>query len=192
MSSDADERLQAPAISRAFVHPLRQWGLLLALAVLPLLAVVKGDEQARRSVLHVLVSFVLLMLAFRVLGKRELSRLSPFELVTLMLIPEILSNSVQGQKTLLQGAAGLSTILSSVLLVSLVAQRSPKAQRLLESSPTVLVLDGRMLEREMNRERITPDELLSEMRKQGLGSLEKVHLAVLESSGNITFVANAE
>jgi uncharacterized membrane protein YcaP (DUF421 family) len=170
------------------VQPLRQWGLLLALALPALAALALPDEQARLSVLHVGLSFCVLLLAFRLLGKRELSRLSPFELVTLMLIPEILSNFVQGQRALLQGIAGLCTVLGLVLFVSLLSQRFATVQRVLEAGPTVLVLDGKMLERAMNWERIAPAELLSEMRKQGLSKLEQVHLAVLESSGNITFI----
>lgn len=181
-------KLEAPEIRRRFVQPFRQGALLLVLAVAPIVTVYAGDEKSRLSVLHVLVSFALLMLAFRLLGKRELSRLSPFELVTLMLIPEILSNTVQGERSLLQGVAGLCTVLSLVLFISLLSQRVPAAQVLFESAPTVLVLDGQLLEREMNRERIAPEELMSEMRKQGLDDLRRVHLAVLESSGTITFV----
>jgi len=178
----------SPPLQRGVVTPLRQWGLLVVLAIPPLAAMVLEDEEAQLSVWHVLLSFCVLLLAFRLLGKRELSRLSPFELVTLMLIPEILSNFVQGQRALLQGIAGLCTVLGLVLLVSLLSQRSETLQRALEASPTVLVLDGKMLERAMALERISPAEILSEMRRQGLSNLEQVHLAVLESSGNITFI----
>ena len=188
VSSKPESQLEPPPPPRGIVHPFRQWGLLLALAVPPIAALALKDEQARLSVLHVLLSFCVLLLAFRLLGKRELSRLSPFELVTLMLIPEILSNFVQGQRALLQGIAGLCTVLALVLLVSLLSQRSATLQRALEASPTVLVLDGKMLDRAMNLERIAPAELLSEMRKQGLSKLEQVHLAVLEGSGSISFI----
>jgi uncharacterized membrane protein YcaP (DUF421 family) len=172
------------------VQPLRQLGLLALLAAPPVGAlIVQQDTRAVRSVLHVAVAFAILLLAFRLLGKRELSRLSPFELVTLMLIPEILSSSLQGEDGLGASLVGLSTVLALVFGVSLISQRFPGVQPVLESSPTVLVLDGKLLEKAMNQERIPPDELVSEMRKQGLERLEEVHLAVLESSGNITFVA---
>lgn len=181
--------LEPPRIRRHLVEPLRQLGLLAALLIVPVLSVsVLDDQRAIRSTLHVALTFGALMLAFRIIGKRELSRLSPFELVTLMLIPEILSNSVQGDQSLLASFAGLCTILALVLGVSLISHRFPGVQSVLESSPAVLVLDGQLLEHELNRERIAPAELLSEMRKQGLASVEDVHLAVLESSGNITFV----
>lgn len=184
--------LEAPRINRRIEQPFRHLGLLALLAVAPLAALVIDDGQAKLSILHVVVSFVVLMLAFRLIGKRELSRLSPFELVTLMLIPETLSNTVQGDRTLLQGLAGLCTLLALVLVMSLLSQRVPALQPVFEPEPAVLVLDGQLIEREMNRERIAPDELMSEMRKHGLGDLQQVHLAVLESSGNITFVRRSE
>lgn len=178
-----------PPFRRRVARPAHVLALLLALSALPLLATVGLFEpNARSSVLHVAVTFAVLLLAFRVIGKRELGRLSPFELVTLMLIPEILSNSVQGQGGLLSALAGLSTILLLVLLTSVLAQRFELVQKTLESEPTVLVANGRLLEANMNRERIGPDELFSEMRKQGLARLSEVRWGILESSGNVTFV----
>jgi uncharacterized membrane protein YcaP (DUF421 family) len=175
------------------VSPLRPLLILLALLLLPAAALSNRlDAQARASVLHVLLSFGVLMLAFRLIGKRELSRLSPFELVTLMLIPEIMSNSVQGQGAVLTSLAGLCTVLFLVVSVSVLSQRFPAVQKLLEAEPTVLVLRGRLLADNMNRERIAPDELFGEMRKQGIAALEEVRFAVLEPGGEITFVSSTK
>jgi uncharacterized membrane protein YcaP (DUF421 family) len=79
-----------------------------------------------------------------------------------------------------------------VLTTSRLSQRFPSVQNALESSPSLLVVDGRLLDQAMNRERIAPEELLSEMRKQGIATLDQVRFAVLESSGNITFVRRDE
>jgi uncharacterized membrane protein YcaP (DUF421 family) len=178
-----------PTLRRKVARPGRLVLLVTALAALPLLAAAGMlNEGARSSVLHVVISFAALLLAFRVIGKRELGRLSPFELVTLMLIPEILSNTVQGQGALVTALAGLSTILLLVLVVSVVAQRFELVQKVLEAEPTLLVADGCMLENNMNRERISPEELFGEMRKQGFAQLSEVRWAVLEPSGNVTFI----
>lgn len=178
-----------PALRRRIARPAVLAALVLALAALPIFAAAGlVDQNAQNSVLHIAVSFAALLLAFRVIGKRELGRLSPFELVTLMLIPEILSNTVQGQGALVTALAGLSTILLLVLVVSVLAQRFELVQKALESEPTLLVANGRLLENNMNRERISPDELFGEMRKQGLTQLSEVRWAVLEASGNVTFV----
>lgn len=182
-----------PEMRRSIEQPLRRFGLLALLLALPALVLAGSwDDRARASVMHIAISYAALLLAFRIIGKRELGRLSPFELVTLMLIPEILSNTVQGEDSLLQGLAGLCAVLLLVLTTSLLSQRFPGVQNALESSPTVLVVDGRLLERAMNRERIAPEELFSEMHKQGIATLDQVRFAVLESSGNITFVRRDE
>jgi uncharacterized membrane protein YcaP (DUF421 family) len=182
---------QTPKLERHVATPGRVVVLLLTFALLPTWVMAgAASAEARGSVLHVAVSFAVLMVAFRLIGKRELGRLSPFELVTLMLIPEILSDSVQGQGSLLVSLAGLSTIFLLVFGTSLLAQRFAGLQRVLESEPTLLASGGKLLEENMNRERIAPDELFSEMRKQGIERLSEVRFAVLESSGNITFISN--
>jgi len=180
-------------MARRIVEPAKLLMLLLCLSGLPsFLLITSKDDAARSSVVHVVISFAVLMVAFRLLGKRELGRLSPFELVTLMLIPEILSNSVQGQGSMLTGLAGLSAILFLVLASSALSQRFEAVQRVMEAAPTLLVVDGRLLEANMNRERIAPGELQSEMRKQGLLALSDVRFAVLEGGGNISFVPVAK
>jgi uncharacterized membrane protein YcaP (DUF421 family) len=180
---------EPPDLPRRVATPGRVAALVLLFALLPA-SVLAGalSDEARGSVVHVAICFAVLMLAFRLMGKRELGRLSPFELVTLMLIPEILSNSVQGQGSLLSSLAGLSTIFLLVFTTSVLAQRFSRVQRVL-SEPTLLVVDGKLLEQNMNRERIAPDELFSEMRKQSIERLAQVRFAVLESSGNITFIS---
>jgi uncharacterized membrane protein YcaP (DUF421 family) len=181
---------EPPELRRRLEAPWRTVALVVALASLPAFVLAGHvDAEARRAVVHVLVAFVVLMVAFRVMGKRELGRLSPFELVTLMLIPEILSNTVQGEGSLLSSLAGLSMILLLVFGTSLLSQRFPVVQRAMESEPTLLVVNGKLLEHNMNRERIAPDELFSEMRKQSIQRLSELRFAVLESSGNITFIS---
>lgn len=178
-----------PHLERSWSGGTRALLVLLGLAILPLIALAEGDSQrARNVIVHVAVTFLALTLAFRLIGKRELSRLSPLELVTLMLIPEILSNTLQGQGSLLTSLAGLCTILLLVVVTSLLSQRFRLVREVVEASPTVLVSDGKLLAEAMNRERISAEELASEMRKQGVAHLADVRFAVLESGGNLTFV----
>lgn len=184
---------EPPKLERRWDGAPKALALVVALAALPATVLTRDEmPQARGSVLHVALSFVALTIAFRVIGKRELGRLSPFELVTLMLIPEILSNSVQGQGSLVGSLAGLCTILLMVVGTSLLSQRFPRVKEALQSQPTVLVAAGRLLEGAMNRERISPDELTCEMRKQGVKDLSEIRFAVLESDGKISFVAKEE
>jgi len=186
---DPAKIFRAPQMKRRIGAPKHVATVLVLTAALPI-AAASGLIEAKgaaTTAVHVLTVFVVLMVAFRVLGKRELGRLSPFELVTLMLIPEVLSYRLQGE-SLLDGLVGLSTLLLLVVASSALAHRFRTFERAVEAEPTILVAHGRIIEKALNVERILPDELLSEMRKQGLGRLDDVEWAVLESSGNITFI----
>jgi uncharacterized membrane protein YcaP (DUF421 family) len=164
--------------------------VLVLLAVGPIAAAAGlVSNQAATTTLHVALAFGAIMAVFRVIGKRELGRLSPFELVTLMLVPEIVSEVVQGNGDLSSSLIGLSTLFMLVLLTSLLSHRFEAVQQIMESPPTLLVADGRLLEQNMNRERIAPEEVIAEMHKQGIERLADVKWAILESSGNITYVA---
>jgi uncharacterized membrane protein YcaP (DUF421 family) len=187
---DIHQVFRAPDLKRRIGAPKHVAIIVALTAALPT-AVATGLIEAKSaltSAVHVLAVFVVLMAAFRILGKRELGRLSPFELVTLMLIPEVLSNTLQGEASLIDGLTALSTLLLLVVVSSVLAHRFRPFERAVEAEPTILVAHGRIIEKALNIERILPDELLSEMRKQGLGRLDDVEWAVLESSGNITFI----
>lgn len=180
-----------PEVKRTIESPFAVIAGILALGTAPALAAAGVlPREAQKSVLHVCIVFVTLLTAFRLLGKRELGRLSPFDFVTLMLVPEILSNAVQGQESVVTGLSGLSTLLLLVLVTSVLAYRFRAVERVVEAEPALLVADGRLITRNLHSERIQPSELFSEMRKQGLEDLSQVKWAVLESSGSITFVPN--
>jgi uncharacterized membrane protein YcaP (DUF421 family) len=162
------------------------FAVVLVLPVAAFLGLLGGEAFER--VPRVAAVFAVLLLVFRVIGKRELSRLSPFELVTLMLVPECVSNVLQSEGALLDALTGLSTLFLLVLATSVLAHRFHVVERVVEPQSTLLVDHGRILEDALNQERIVPDELYAEMRKQGIANVSDVRWAVLESGGNITFV----
>jgi uncharacterized membrane protein YcaP (DUF421 family) len=140
-------------------------------------------------VLRVTVIFLFVMIGLRLLGKREFGQLSPFELVTLLLIPEIASQSLVGTDFSMVGAlVGLSTLFLLVFLTSVITHKSRRAQRIVASQPTVLVSQGAFATDNMNRERVSADEVFSEMHKVGLHRLEQVRWAILESDGRISLI----
>ncbi|KYG03016.1 hypothetical protein BE18_10865, partial [Sorangium cellulosum] len=140
------------------------------------------------TVARVAFVYVFLAVAFRVLGKRELSSLSPFELVTLMLIPEIVSQALVREASLANALAGVSTLLVLVFLTSILTHLSPRASKVIDGTPTVLVANGRILEEACNRQRIQPEEIVSEMHKSGLAHLSQVRWAILEADGDLTII----
>jgi uncharacterized membrane protein YcaP (DUF421 family) len=141
------------------------------------------------TVIRVAIVYVFVLVGLRLLGKREFSQLSPMELVTLLLIPEIVSQSlVREDFSIVNGLVGVSTLLVLVFLTSLLAQQSRGFQKAIESSPTVLVHEGRIFADNLNRERVTPDEIFAQLRRAGLERLEQVKWAILESDGKLSIV----
>jgi len=141
------------------------------------------------TVLRITFVYFLLMVWLRFMGKRELSEMSPFELVTLLLVPEIFSAALSREDySMTHATIGVATLFTLVFLTSLATFRSQRVERVVEGEPTVLVHSGRFVDRHMQRERVTPDEVLNEMHKAGLEDLREVRWAILEVDGKISIV----
>jgi len=141
------------------------------------------------TVLRIVVIYFFLMLALRIIGKREFGTLEPFELVTLLLIPEIVTEALhRGDASLTNAFVGVSTLLTLVFFTGLLAYRSRRFGRVVDGSPTVLVRHGSLVAEAMNRERVAPEEIASELRRYGLEQISQVKWALLESDGHITVV----
>lgn len=139
--------------------------------------------------MRILCIFVLLTLALRALGKRELSQLSPFELVMLLLLAEIVSPALTaGDETLIGGITGAAALLTLTFIHSMLTYHSRHFRSLAEARPTVIVRHGVVDERAMDIERIRPDEIFSEMHKAGLERLDQVKWGILEPNGKMSFV----
>ena len=141
------------------------------------------------TVTRVIFIYIFIMLGLRVLGKREFGQLSPLELVTLLLIPEIVAQGlVREDFSLTNAIVGISTLFVLVFITSLVMQHSKKAEEVITGNPTLLVYDGKYIAENMNRERITPDEIYTELHKVGLFKLSQVRWVILESDGKLAVI----
>jgi uncharacterized membrane protein YcaP (DUF421 family) len=141
------------------------------------------------TVVRVAAIYLFLMMAFRTMGKRDVGTLAPFDLVILLLIPELVSQALLREDFSITNALiGVSTLLALAFLTSVASYLSPRAERVIEGDPTVLVRRGELVPQAMHRERITPGELFAQMHNSGLERLDQVEWAVLETDGLIAFV----
>ena len=144
------------------------------------------------KVLRSLVVYVFLLVAFRVTGKRQVGQLTPFDLVVLLIISNVVQNAVIGPDNSLGGGLlGAAVILLANYLVVEVAFRSRRARRLLEAKPTLLIHDGRILHANLASERVTLDDLHAALRRSGVATVEHVRVAVLEENGAISVIPRA-
>jgi uncharacterized membrane protein YcaP (DUF421 family) len=143
-------------------------------------------EKLARPVIVYLVLVVLL----RLFGKRELAQLNPFDLVVLLSLSNTVQNAIIGDdNSVTGGVIGAFGLLAINWLVVRVLFSSPKLTRALEGRSTVLIRDGKVDARAMNKESLTREELLTVVNKQGFDGFDKVHRCVLEPNG--TFYVEA-
>ena len=141
------------------------------------------------TVLRVVFVYVLVWACFRVLGKRELSQMSPFELVLLLLVPQLFSRAITRQDYSMTNAViGSTTLFTLVFVTSLASYRFKRFSRIMQSRPSILVSHGALVDEQLNRERIAPDDILSAMHKVGLEHLDQVEWAILEGDGKIALI----
>lgn len=144
------------------------------------------------TVVRVAVAYMLMWACFRILGKRELTKMSPFELVTLLFIPQLFSRALTRQDYSMTNAViGATTLLSLVFLTSAASYRSRWFAGVMHAKPCVLVRRGVLIEAHLNRERIAPADICSAMHQAGLERIEQVEGAILEPDGKIALVPTA-
>jgi uncharacterized membrane protein YcaP (DUF421 family) len=135
------------------------------------------------------VVFFFVFLVTRAVGRRELSSLEPFDLILLIITGDLVQQGVTQDDYSITGAlTAIGTIAGLTVAVSYLSFRSPWWRRKLDGEPIVLVMNGRVLEGNLKRERLTREELEAEMRMQQIGSYEDVRLAVLETGGKVSVI----
>lgn len=141
------------------------------------------------TVWRVAVIYLFLMVALRTMGKRDVGRLAPMELVILLLIPELVSQGlIREDFSITNAIIGVSALLGLAFLTSVITFMSKPIAHLTEGKPTVLVQHGFLVPEHMSRERISPDEVLAQMHKTGLEHMAQVKWGILETDGTISFV----
>ncbi len=134
------------------------------------------------------IYFFLWMLT-RALGKRELAEMTAFELLLLVVVGDLIQQGVTQEDLSVTGAIlSVGTIGVWILIFSWVGWRFPRARKMIEGVPVVVVRDGRPIEPALRLERVTLDELLESARDQGISNLRDVSLAILEPSGKFSFL----
>jgi uncharacterized membrane protein YcaP (DUF421 family) len=140
-------------------------------------------------VLRAAFVFFFLFVLMRVIGRRELSSLEPFDLIVLIVLGDLVQQGVTQSDNSITGVIlGIGTIAVLQVGVSYANFRFPRLRPLLEGEPIVVEQDGKTIERNMRRERLTIEDIAEQARLQNIGSLDEVAWAVMETSGQLSFV----
>ena len=140
-------------------------------------------------VLRATVMFAILFALLRLMGKRELGQMTPFELVMLVVLGDLIQQGVTHNDFSLTGATlAIGTFAFWTVVLGWVVYRWPRAQKWIEGEPRVLIRDGKLIEANLRRDRLTRREIESEMRLAGIATMDEVAWAILEPEGRISFI----
>jgi uncharacterized membrane protein YcaP (DUF421 family) len=135
------------------------------------------------------VVYLFVMVLMRLLGRRELSKMQPFDLLILVVIADFVQQGVTQQDYSVTGAVlAVGTFALLIVATSWLAWRFPRTRPVIDGNPVVLVEDGNPIMDNLRRERISLEEIAAQARIQQLDSLTKVRWAILETSGDISFI----
>lgn len=141
------------------------------------------------KVIRAVVIYLFLVIALRLVGKRELSQLNTLDFVVLLAVANAVQNGLIGADNSVTGAVAGAIVLFGVnSALAYVLFRSNRLQRLVEGSPTVLIRDGEILEDALQREELTSDDLLVEIQSAGADTFDDVQTASLLPNGKVVVV----
>lgn len=144
-------------------------------------------------VIRTAVLYVITMVSMRVMGKRQIGQLQPFELVVILIISEMATIGVQdNDQPLLHSLLPIVTITVLQILIALVNMKSSRIRLLVCGRPVYVIRGGEILEEEMRRLRLNINDLLEQLRYKGFFDVADVEYALMETNGQLSVMARAD
>ena len=133
------------------------------------------------------ILYLVLMIGLRLLGKRQIGDFEPSELVLTLIISDLASVPMQNYGIpLANGVLPILTLLSISMLVSFISLKSVRFRAIVCGKPAIIIQDGRIIQQNMSKNRITIDELYEQLRSQGYSDLRAIKYAILETGGQLS------
>lgn len=140
-----------------------------------------------------IIVYVIMLLVLRLMGKRQIGELQPSELVTTLILSQIASQPIVSQNIpVTYGIVPVCVVVCLEVIASFVMTRVPFLKRLFVGKPSILIDRGKLDVKELLRVRVTFEELMSELRSQGVGDPSDVYYAVMEENGSISVLLKAD
>ncbi len=143
--------------------------------------------------IRTIILYLVVVIALRIMGKRQIGELSPSELVVTILISELAAIPMQDMGIpLINGIVPIFTLLSMEIVLSSLTLKSVRFRRILVGQCSMLIKNGVINQREMKRLRLTLSELLEELRLKNYPDIKQVRYAILETNGKLTVIPYAQ
>ena len=141
------------------------------------------------SFVRTIISYVLVVVAVRIMGKRQLGQLEPTELVVTLMISDLATIPLSHVSIpLLHGVIPILTLIIAEATLSFVDLKSRKFRKFLSGVPVIVIKDGKVCEKELEKTRLNFDDLMEMLRMQGGASINEIKYAILETSGNLSVI----
>ncbi len=145
------------------------------------------------ALVRTVILYGIIIAGVRLMGKRQVGELEPSELVLALIIADLAAVPMQDYGIpLLAGVIPILTLLCVTMILSVLTARSVRFRALMCGRPSIIVENGKPVEREMRKNRITVDELMEELRMKGYTDLSTVKYAILETNGRLSVLPQAE
>ena len=139
------------------------------------------------TVIRTLILYLVIIISFRFMGKRQLGELEPGELVVAVLVSNMAAQPMQDTGIpLIYGLLPVFILLSCEIILSGISLKSPKFSAFVSGKPSMIIENGKINQFEMHKNRLTPDELGITLRKQSVSDISTVQYAVLETDGSLS------
>ena len=139
------------------------------------------------------ILYVLVLLTFRILGKRQVGELQPVDLVLTFLLSEFLSISIQDtQAPLINTLIPVMLLIGLEILVSVLSMKSIRLRTLVQGNPLPVIRNGKLDQKQLKQLRFTVDDLLEALRKKDIFDISEVQYAIVETDGTLSVLLKPE
>lgn len=143
--------------------------------------------------IRTLIMYAALLFSVRIMGKSELSKMSPFQLVVVFMIAELAAIPIDSaEASLINGLVAIFTLMFLQILISFLSTKSEIFKNFISGKPSILIEKGKLNIKELSRLRITITDLMEQLRIQGCPSISDVEYAIMESNGQLSVIEKAE
>lgn len=137
-------------------------------------------------ILRTIFMYFFVIFVYRLMGKKEVGQLSIIDLIVSILIAELIALSIQTEKSIFISIVPILVLVFVQIFISFITLKNEKIRNILDGKPTIIIKNGKLNFTEMSKLRYSLDDLLTQLRLQGVKSIDKVRYAVLEKNGSLS------
>lgn len=143
--------------------------------------------------LRTVILYILVVFSMRIMGKRQIGQLQPFELVIAIMISDLASLPMQDTRIpLLHGIIPIITLLILQVTLSLLQVKNEKSREIIDGKPSILIKNGELNIQNLKEQRFTVNEVMEELRIKGFFNISDIQYAILETNGQLSVIPKAE